>query len=292
MNSDVQDEVLKQILYDAVSEEVEKSYSQEEKSTNDNILKNKKEKKHGDSKTVKILKYDIKVKTILMLIVALLVNTYAWFIYISTVSMDLSMHIQSWLFEFSESEDEVVIAVDHIFPGMDTVEKTITGTNMGEMSADMTVELTSLRIFDNTYNVGDTYTDSGGIEHEYTSEGLIRSLQEDYPFKVNIYIGGELYDGTKIALATGDSKVVKYEVVWPYEGTTNANALAGYDSIDTQYGNEAYYYYEDHKDDPDTEAAKYPIFIKLEMKAQQASAHSSTNTTSNTTTNTTTNTGP
>ena len=285
MNSDVQDEILKQILYDAVSEEVEKSYSQEEKSTNDNILKNKKEKKHGDSKTVKILKYDIKVKTILMLIVALLVNTYAWFIYISTVSMDLSMHIQSWLFEFSESEDEVVIAIDHIYPGMPTVVKTITGTNMGEMSADMTVELSSLRIFDNTYNVGDTYTDSGGIQHEYTSEGLIQSLQEDYPFKVNIYIGGVLYDGTKIALATGDSKEVKYEVLWPYEGTTDTNTLASYDATDTQYGNDAYYYYLDHLNDPNNDVAKYPIFIKLEMKAQQSSANPIGNTTN--TTNTT-----
>ena len=42
---------------------------------------------HGQ-KVVKVLKKDIKIKTILLLLITLIMNTYAWFIYISKVSVD------------------------------------------------------------------------------------------------------------------------------------------------------------------------------------------------------------
>jgi len=276
-------EILRQILFDAVSEQVDN----ELKSKGNVIEKNDKEDKQIPSKKNKnnkrgtkvkgkskkksikdFLKDQGKVKTLLFFALALIVNTYAWFLYVSMVSTSLDIHITSWLFEFSESEDTIILSVDRIFPGMETFTKDVTGSNLGEMSADLSVALESVRILDEVYNVGDTYTIEGGGTGTYTSEDLITMLQEKYPFKVNIYVDDELYDGTEIVLTTGDSKTVTYEVVWPYESTDDADRLESFDTIDTQMGNKAYEYFEAHKNDTD-EKTKDCIFIKLVMKAVQ-----------------------
>lgn len=286
MNSadELNKEILRQILFDAVSEQVDDELKQKEidmkkndKADNDSpIKKNDKKKKNGTKvkgkakkKTLKqILKDESKVKTLLFFALALIVNTYAWFLYVSMVSTSLDVHITSWLFEFSESEDTIILNVDRIFPGMETYTKEVTGSNLGEMSADLSVNLESVRILDEVYNVGDTYTIEGGGTGTYTSEGLIAMLQNDYPFKVNIYIDNVLYDGSEMVLSTGDSKTVKYEILWPYESTDDEDQLEAYDAIDTQYGNDAYTYYEAHKNDTD-EKTKDCIYIKLVMKAKQ-----------------------
>ncbi|MCR5186067.1 MAG: G5 domain-containing protein [Clostridia bacterium] len=276
-------EVLRQILFDAVSEQVDNELKRKENIIENNdkedkqipSKKNKKNKRRtkvkGKSKKKSIkdfLKDQGMVKTLLFFALALIVNTYAWFLYVSTVSTSLDIHITSWLFEFSESEDTIILSVDRIFPGMETFTKDVTGSNLGEMSADLTVALESVRILDEVYNVGDTYTIEGGGTGTYTSQDLITMLQEKYPFKVNIYVDDELYDGTEIVLTTGDNKTVTYEVVWPYESTDDADRLESFDIIDTQMGNKAYEYFEAHKNDTD-ENTKDCIFIKLVMKAVQ-----------------------
>ena len=63
----------------------------------------------------------------------LIFNTYAWFVYATRVSSEITVHISSWNVQFSVGEDEtvtnVVIAVDRIHPGMETTEKNITVKN-------------------------------------------------------------------------------------------------------------------------------------------------------------------
>ena len=303
-------EVMKQLLIDALSEQVDKEHKstppevKEEKEAiskktetdnesatteeNEKIAQkeeinegvDKKEEEKKEKKKIKPsskrkkksfldkVKSGEKAKTLLVLVLALLVNTYAWFLYVSTVSTGLTMHVRNWLFEFSESEDHIVIQIDRVFPGMTTFTKEITGSNMGEMTADLKVSMDYARVMDDVYVIGGTYTKPDSTTGTYTSEDIISALQNNYPFKVNIYIDDVLYDGSEMILSSGDSKVVKYEVVWPYESTTDPDQLASYDAIDTQYGNLAYTYYNAHKNDTDVKT-KDCIYISLLMQAVQ-----------------------
>lgn len=292
MNSadELNKEIMRQLLLDAISEQVDNEIKQNkkeetilEKNSDSKPSSKKKDKvepetKKAEKKKVKgkakrksikeFLKDGTKAKTLLVLILALIANTYAWFLYVSMVSTSLDVHITSWLFEFSESEDTIILNIDRVFPGMETFTKDVTGSNLGEMSADLSVNLEYVRILDDEYRVGDTYTGEGGVTATYTSEDLISIMHNDYPFKINIYIDNTLYDGTEMVLSTGDSKTVTYEVMWPYESTDDEDELDEYDAIDTAYGNEAYTYYEAHKNDTD-ETTKDCIYIKLVMKAVQ-----------------------
>ena len=77
---------------------------------------------------VKILK-KIKIRNILILILLLIFNTYAWFVYATKVSSSMSVHVSSWNVEFSIGEDETVtnilIEVERVYPGMETFEKKV-----------------------------------------------------------------------------------------------------------------------------------------------------------------------
>ena len=79
-------------------------------------------------KIVKILK-KIKIKNIIILILLLIFNAYAWFIYATRASSSLDVHISSWNVEFSvgeeESTTEILIEVERVYPGMETFEKNI-----------------------------------------------------------------------------------------------------------------------------------------------------------------------
>ena len=171
---------------------------------------------------VKILK-KIKIKNIIILILLLIFNTYAWFIYATRVSSEISVHISSWNVEFSIGEDEsitnVVIAVDRIYPGMENAEKNVTLRNKGEIKAELDYQIMSLKVLDENYKVGENIT----------AEELMNKINTEYPFKINIIKDDEL-----LCQGTGDGKF-SVTVEWPFE--------SGDDELDTLWGNKAYEYY-------------------------------------------------
>lgn len=171
---------------------------------------------------VKILK-KIKIKNIIILILLLIFNTYAWFIYATRVSSEISVHISSWNVEFTVGEDEtttnVVIAVDRIYPGMENAEKTVTVKNKGEIKAELDYQIMSLKVLDEYYKVGENIT----------AEGLTNKINTEYPFKINI-----TKDDMLLSEGTGNGKF-SVTVEWPFE--------SGDDELDTLWGNKAYDYY-------------------------------------------------
>ena len=171
---------------------------------------------------VKILK-KIKIKNIIILILLLIFNTYAWFIYATRVSSEISVHISSWNVEFTVGEDEtttnVVIAVDRIYPGMENAEKTVTVKNKGEIKAELDYQIMSLKVLDEYYKVGENIT----------AEGLTNKINTEYPFKINI-----TKDDILLSEGTGNGKF-SVTVEWPFE--------SGDDELDTLWGNKAYEYY-------------------------------------------------
>lgn len=190
---------------------------------------------------VKILK-KIKIKNIIILILLLIFNTYAWFIYATRVSSEISVHISSWNVEFSIGEDEsitnVVIAVDRIYPGMETTEKTVTVKNKGEIKAELDYQIMSLKVLDENYKVGENIT----------AEELMNKINTEYPFKINI-----AKDDTLLTQGTGDG-MFGVTVEWPFE--------SGNDELDTLWGNKAYDYYSTNSEDKSIE-------IEITLIAQQ-----------------------
>lgn len=173
-------------------------------------------------KIVKILK-KIKIKNIVILILLLSFNTYAWFIYATKVSSSLSVHVSSWNVAFSMGEDEsvtnITIEVERVYPGMETFEKTVTAKNRGEIKAELDYEVISLKVMDEFYKIGENIT----------MEELENKMKTDYPFKINI-----IKDDTLLKEGTGDG-VFSVTVEWPFE--------SGDDKLDTLWGNKAYEYY-------------------------------------------------
>ena len=171
---------------------------------------------------VKILK-KIKIRNVLILILLLIFNTYAWFIYATKVSSSLSVHVSSWNVEFSVGEDETVtnilIAVERVYPGMENYEKNVTVKNKGEIKAELDYDIISLKVMDEFYKIGENIT----------MEELENKLKTDYPFKINV-----IKDDTLLKEGTGEG-LFSVTVEWPFE--------SGNDELDTLWGNKAYEYY-------------------------------------------------
>ena len=111
---------------------------------------------------IKILK-KIKIRSLVILILLLGFNTYAWFIYATRVASDISVHISSWNVEFSVGENgnvtNLIIDVERIYPGMKNEEKVVTVKNTGEIKAELEYQLNSLKVLDDYYKVGENITD-------------------------------------------------------------------------------------------------------------------------------------
>ncbi len=185
------DEELKnELLYQAIENELNISKTETLKK---NTAKPKKRKNKKSLFTR--LKKGITVRTVLLLLITLIVNTYAWFIYISTVSASLSMHIKNWDIEFSDNviDESFNFYVDKIYPGMSDAEQTITITNNGETDGKLKCAIQSFKIFDELYEIGEEYTDEHGDTATYTTSDLLNKITSDYPFKISIYINGTEY---------------------------------------------------------------------------------------------------
>lgn len=176
--------------------------------------------------TIKTIFKKVKLKTLLLLIVLLMFNSYAWFIYATRVSGSITASIASWNISFQAGEEETTtnidFKVDRIYPGMETYSETIRATNKGEMKAVLSYEIESVTILGTKYQVTDTTS----------SEDLFNMIQNDFPFKINISV-----DNTTLEAETGEAKIT-VTLEWPFE--------SGDDTTDTTWGEKAYQYYAVH----------------------------------------------
>ena len=156
-----------------------------------------------------------------------------------------SAHVSSWDVQFVAKDggvsSDMIIKVEKVYPGMEDFEKIIEVQNRGEVNVELSYEIESVRIMDETIEKND--------ETGVTSESIEEKLKKDYPFKINI-----VKDDSNLITGSGNGSF-KITVVWPYE--------SGDDEADTNWGRKAYEYYENN---PDKEC----IELKLVLKATQA----------------------
>lgn len=186
----------------------------------------------------------VKLKTIILLIIFLSFNSYAWFIYATKVSGGISAHITSWNVRFRAGEEEittnVVFEVDKIYPGMEPQMKTLTAYNVGEMKAILDYNIRKIRILNQTYTVSDTMT----------QEDLLKKL-ESYPFKLSFNI-----DNTNLNEENGSANF-DIKLIWDFE--------SGNDELDTEWGVKAYEY---NKEFPNSSS----IYVEVDVSATQHEA--------------------
>jgi len=193
---------------------------------------------------LKIIRKRIKLRTLIILILLLIFNTYAWFIFTTRVSTSLSAHVVAWNVQFeagdTDSTEDINFTVGRAYPGMDDEVQTVKVSNNGEMSANLIYEIKSVTI------LGETYTESDTV----TSNDLLNMIQNDYPFSINITTDKTTLD------SNGDTGNFTITFTWPYESdTTN-------DTVDTSWGEKAYEYYAKDSNTPS-------IQIEIELTATQ-----------------------
>ncbi len=182
------------------------------------------------------IKHRVTLRTIFLLIITLIFNTYAWFLYVTTVSSNITAHVEAWHVQF-KVDDEVVerdfpIVIEHAYPGMPDVAKTVTILNDGEKSADISYVIKSVRIFDDIYVAQDQLSSGETVPQgatQMTSEQLLQKIQNDYPFYLNI-------TSSKNTVQADEECSLTIAFSWEYE--------SGDDLADTDYGLNAYSYYE------------------------------------------------
>lgn len=197
---------------------------------------------NNDILIIRIIK-KVKLRTLILLIILLSFNSYAWFIYATKVSGGMNAHITSWNVKFRAGEEEittnVVFDVDKIYPGMDDQIKTLTAYNEGEMIAQLSYDIKSVRILDTTYTASD----------ELTTQDIEEILQ-NYPFKLTFEI-----DNSNLNSENGSADFVIL-LKWDFE--------SGNDDLDTAWGERAYEYNRTHPNQPS-------IHAEIEVRATQES---------------------
>lgn len=166
----------------------------------------------------------IRLQTLFLLAITLASNSFAWFVYSTRVSNNITAKVKSWNVDFeigteSQAEEYIEISIDSLYPGMEDFKKTLKAVNRGEAEAQInyTVEK-ALILGDDLLNLG------------LQNEQIITKLSNDYPFTIQLSVSSMRIP------ASGGEADISIEIKWPYE--------SGNDAEDTYWGNRAYDYHE------------------------------------------------
>lgn len=186
------------------------------------------------------LKKRLRRRTLFFLILTLMANTFAWFIYSNKVSNNITTGVKSWKINFKQDGVDIVnnveFKIDSIYPGMPDYTNSLSITNIGETVANISYEVEEIKILDEFYN-----------SDMYSSNDLITRLKENYPFKMNFSINNQ-------EVGTGQTSEFTFSLVWPYE--------SGHDEADTYWGKKSAAFKEQYPD-------KDQIVIKVKIIAGQ-----------------------
>ena len=194
----------------------------------------------------------LKPSRLVFLIVLLVSNTFAWFIYATKIDNEVSVHVRAWnvIFEAGQSHvtDTLNLNVDNVYPGMEDYEYNVNAYNRSEVSASLSYPILRARILDDEY-ISVEEKDALGLTvdpDDMTSAEIRDMLLNDFPFVISISTSADtIQEGNGTATYT-------LSVTWPYENN--------HDDLDTQWGIAAHDYKESNPDSPSI-ALKVKIII-------------------------------
>ena len=170
----------------------------------------------------------LKYSRLIFIILLLVSNTFAWFIYATKIDNQVSVHVKAWdvVFEAGDTaiETTVNISVESVYPGMEDYEYEIKAYNRSEGSATMTYQLLEARILNDSYITveGRAVRGETPLATDLTSQQLMSRLTNNYPFSITISTSSSTID------SEDGEETYTLSVVWPYE--------SGNDALDTQWG--------------------------------------------------------
>ena len=179
---------------------------------------------------------------LIFLIVLIVSNSFAWFIYSTKINSNVSVHVRSWNIVFEANNtpvsNTVNISVDSVYPGMDDYSYVIRAYNNSEVTARLTYKLLEANVLGTSYVTTDGRAELGESPQatDISSSELESILANDYPFTISIDISNDLID------EEDGLEEYSLNVVWPYESND--------DETDTYWGVEAYNYKESNPGEP------------------------------------------
>lgn len=179
------------------------------------------------SKRKKLFK-KVKLRTIFLLAITLASNSFAWFIYTTKVSSNISAKVREWNVTFDVNgqtvEKTIEINIDSLYPGMESYNQTLTASNSGEARAQITYEVITAKV------LGDDLMTIG-----YTDAEIVNYLRSNYPFSIDFNVSNDI-------IQSNGEETITISVSWPYE--------SGHDEEDTKWGSLAYTYHQNYPDIP------------------------------------------
>jgi hypothetical protein len=130
--------------------------------------------------------------------------TLAWFAYSGLAKVSTEIDIQAWLIEFEKDDttvsNDIVISLDEVYPGMETMHESIKIKNKGDSNAKLSYLIKSARILDEE------------IEIKNDGQDYLKDrLSHGYPFSINV----DLSDN--FILAKGEEAEFEISVSWPLD---------------------------------------------------------------------------
>lgn len=174
--------------------------------------------------------------------------TFAWFAYNNVVKTNIEIGVSAWHIELKDGEEEIsyelLVPINEFYPGIDKFTKTIEILNKGDIDAEFSYNISSLRILDEEYIIDN-------------QPEIFDKLAHEYPFLFNIEVDSNF-------LASGESIMLNIVADWPLD--------SGNDLLDSKWGNDSYNFIEQEKnkklENPDYEIRSV-IEIMIELNTKQ-----------------------
>ena len=161
------------------------------------------------------------VRSILLIAFLLIINTFAWFTYISKANLSLNGSVVSWEVSFLDQNSiikDINIAITDMKPGMMRFAKTIDIVNNSDVAAQFTYKITSVELLGTKIFEGEE------------TETIKQKLEQEFPFTLKMIVGKQDLDLT-------DTSSFEVTMDWTYEEDKyyRVNSLYTYDPAVNYY---------------------------------------------------------
>lgn len=228
----------------------------------------------------RVSKKSMPTRIILLLIFAviLIINTFAWFSTQEDVNLKgLSGDVTAWdvYYYVNSDTDEILdetatFTIEELYPGMADRTDVVHIHNIGEASTNIQYELISVKVFGqevlNKLKEDGAIQTVGNTTTIFSGDTAQNAKGTAYPFNISY-----TYDRTKLIGTYVDDEstpraaaTFKLNVSWAYEIAGSESENAAKDALDTEFGKDAYAYYQDTANDP-TKAIEIKVKITSSM---------------------------
>ena len=141
------------------------------------------------------------IRSVLLIAFLLIINTFAWFTYITKANLSINGSVVSWEVSFLDQNSivkDIDIAITNMKPGMMQFSKTIDIVNNSDVAAKFTYKIKSVEFLGTEIFKGEE------------TEAIKQKLEQDFPFSLKIIVGKQDLDLT-------DTSSFQVTMDWTYE---------------------------------------------------------------------------